>query len=113
MGIAILKAGRVIIALTGATVAELADHIRNGYPQYVADLTNLTAVEYPDDSLPPVDPPAPPTPEELEAIEAKAELDLALRKMFLVAFNHENRIRALEGKASIARAQFKTALSNL
>lgn len=30
-----------------------------------------------------------------------------------IAFNHENRIRALESKASITLAQFKTAVRNL
>lgn len=30
-----------------------------------------------------------------------------------IAFNHENRIRALEGKATITVAQFKTAVKNL
>lgn len=55
--------------------------------------------------------PEPPlTPEQIAARATKEELDLAMRKIFLVAFNHENRIRALEGKAAITKAQFKMAL---
>jgi hypothetical protein len=112
MGIAILKAGKVVVTLIGAKPEELADHIRNGYPQFIPDLPVLTAEELPDDALPPVDPPfvVPPTSEELAALEAKAQLDLATRKMFQVAFNHENRIRALEGKVAVSAAQFKAAL---
>jgi hypothetical protein len=113
MGIAILKSGRVIVVLKGAKVAELADHIRNGYPQFVPDLPSLTAVEYQDDALPSVDPPGPPTPEEQAVIEAKEQLDIAMKKVFQVALNHENRIRALEGKAAITAAQFKAALASL
>ena len=113
MGIAILKAGKVILVLQGAKIAELADHIRNGYPQFIPDLPSLTAVDYPDNALPPLDAPPPPTPEELAAAEAKAQLDLALKKIFQVALNHENRIRALEGKAAVTAAQFKLALASL
>lgn len=37
----------------------------------------------------------------------------ALRKIFIVLFNQENRLRALEGKPPITREQFKTAIVNL
>lgn len=37
-------------------------------------------------------------------------LDLAL---FKIAFNHENRLRALEGKAAITALQFRTAIKAL
>jgi hypothetical protein len=112
MGIAILKAGKVIVVLKGAVAAELAEHVRNGYPQFLADLQagNLTVQAYPDNALPSVAPPDPPTPEEIAAAEANAELDVIARKMFLVAFNHENRIRVLEGKQPVTKAQFKTAV---
>lgn len=36
-----------------------------------------------------------------------------LQPLFRVLFAHENRIRALEGKAAVTLAQFKTALRNL
>lgn len=107
MGIAILKAGRVILTLKGATIAELADHILKGYPQYVPDLPSLTAEEHPDDALPPIDPPS---AEDLAAAEEKAQFDLVVKKMFRVALNHENRIRVLEGKTAVTAAQFKAAL---
>lgn len=55
----------------------------------------------------------PPTQAEIDAAGAKADQDAILKKMFLVAFNHENRIRVLEGKAAITKAQFKTALAGL
>lgn len=32
---------------------------------------------------------------------------------FKISFNHENRIRALEGKSAITAAQFKTAVKGL
>lgn len=38
------------------------------------------------------------------------KVDIILLK---IAFNHENRIRVLEGKAPITMAQFKTALNAL
>ena len=113
MGIAIRKAGKVIATLAGATAEELADHIRNGYPQYAEDIPSLSAEEHPDDALPPVDPPPPLSPAELSVIEAKEQLDLATKKTFLAALNHENRIRALEGKPAITTAQFKAALTAL
>ncbi len=35
------------------------------------------------------------------------------RAQFLIAFNHENRIRTLEGSPSVTKAQFKTAVKGL
>jgi|SRR3990172_5231522 len=58
-------------------------------------------------------PPPPPTPEELAAIEDIQRLRLLQRVMFKVALNHENRIRALEGKQPVTAEQFKTALEEL
>ena len=52
----------------------------------------------------------PPPTEEIAAQEAKADLDAFLRKAFLAAFNHENRLRVLEGKPPVTREQFKAAL---
>lgn len=53
--------------------------------------------------------------------KTSAELDLALEErlpsaesaIFKVCFNHENRIRALEGKAPISAAQFRATLKAL
>jgi len=53
---------------------------------------------------------AAPTPEDVAAAEARADLDAFIRKAFLVAFNHENRLRVLEGKPPVTREQFKAAL---
>jgi len=53
------------------------------------------------------------TPEQLQAIEDKSADDAILLKIGKVLFNHENRIRALEGKAPITVNQFKSAILNL
>ena len=107
MGIAILKAGRVIVVLKGATVAEMADHIRNGYPQYIPDLEILTVDEYPDDALPAL---ALPTPEDIAAKDAEKLQNTFLRAILADRFELENRIRALEGKATITETQYKAAV---
>lgn len=60
----------------------------------------------------PVAPP-PPTPEEIAAAEELAFLQEALAKVAKAFFNHENRLRALEGKASITWEQFKTAIRGM
>jgi hypothetical protein len=58
--------------------------------------------------------PEPPlTPEELATAESKEDRDEILRKIFHVAFNHENRIRVLEGKQPVTKEQFKAALTAL
>ena len=62
----------------------------------------------------------PPTQAEVDALTtaqldaAQAEKSFSVEKLELrIAFNHENRIRALEGKAAITQAQFITALKAL
>ena len=107
MGIAILKAGRVIVALKGATAAEMADHIRNGYPQHIPDIEVLTADEYPDDALPAL---SPPTPEEIEAKDAEKLQNAFLKAIIADRFELENRVRVLEGKVSITETQYRTAV---
>jgi hypothetical protein len=57
--------------------------------------------------------PPPLTPEEIASAEARADLDAFMHKAFLVAFNHENRIRVLEGKPPVTREQLKAALIDL
>jgi len=59
------------------------------------------------DGVPVVVPPSPPTAEEIAASEARGELDAFMRKAFAVVFDHENRLRALEGKTIFTRQQFK------
>lgn len=54
------------------------------------------------------DAPKPPAPTVDE--RAARKVDSLDRLQFEVLFNHENRIRALEGKASITAAQFRDAL---
>lgn len=41
------------------------------------------------------------------------ELDSIVPIIFRILFNHENRIRALEGKQAITAAQFRTAIKAL
>jgi hypothetical protein len=48
----------------------------------------------------------------LDAEQQDREID-ALGIAFRVLFNHENRIRALEGKAAITATQFRTAVKAL
>ena len=58
------------------------------------------------------------TPAEIDAEDQTRVDSLACvsgidRAQFLIAFNHENRIRTLEGVSVITKAQFKTALKGL
>jgi len=53
------------------------------------------------------------TPEQQAAKDDKDLSDTILLKVGKTLFNHENRIRVLEGKAPITAAQFKTAITNL
>jgi hypothetical protein len=58
-------------------------------------------------------PPPAPTPEQIAELEETAFLrDLAMR-MGKAVFNHENRIRVLEGKPAATWAQFKAAIRGL
>lgn len=107
MGIAVLKSGRVVLVLKGATIEELADHIRNGYPQYIAELSSLAAVDYPDDALPPLDLP---TPEEIAARDAERLQNAFLKAIIADRFELENRVRILEGKPAITETQYRTAV---
>jgi hypothetical protein len=54
-------------------------------------------------------------PADASAQDARKEYELtkADTTLFRIAFNHENRIRALEGKASITVGQFRTAVKDL
>lgn len=113
MGIAILKSGKVIITLKGAVASEFTDHIRNGYPQYIPDIPILTAVEYADDSLPPLEPPDPPTPEEVAARMDRTLYDLVMLKIGKAAFEIVNEIQALKGQAPLTKVQFRSWLKNL
>lgn len=54
----------------------------------------------------------PKTVEELDAGKEAALPDVA-SAVFKVLFNHENRVRALEGKSNITAAQFRAALKAL
>lgn len=58
-------------------------------------------------------PPPPPTAEELAEKEERKFYQDAVGKLARALFNHENRIRVLEGKPEITWDQFKTAIRNL
>lgn len=49
----------------------------------------------------------------LDAYKNSQATKLTVEIVAKVLFNHENRIRALEGKASVTAAQFKSALKDL
>lgn len=109
MGITIQKDGRVVVALSGATAEEMADHIRNGYPALIPELQagNLKAGFCPDDALPPVTqfaPPIPLTVEELAEAKEKEKLVAVAQNIPAIVLDHENRILALE------EPQLKTTL---
>lgn len=53
------------------------------------------------------------TQAEIDAENARVEQGDVLRKIVHAFFNHENRLRVLEGKAPITREQFVTAVKAL
>jgi hypothetical protein len=55
--------------------------------------------------------PPPKTPDELAALFVDRTDDIS-RMLFEITFNHENRIRTLQGQGALTRAQYKTALIN-
>ena len=58
--------------------------------------------------------PPPPTQEQLAAqAEARLDADRFNRLLFELNFDQENRIRALEGRPSVTKLQYKTALANV
>lgn len=52
------------------------------------------------------------TPAELDA-DREAALDRLDLALFRIAFNHENRLRAIEGKAAVTAVQFRAAIKAL
>lgn len=109
MGIAILKDGKVVVALAGAKTSEVEDHIRNGYPQYIPDLPSLVAVEHPDDALPQVDPPALPA---VPAVDVEAmERESIISGSDAILLDIENRLRALEGREAGTKADLLSVVA--
>lgn len=111
MSFLVIKKGTQVVAyVTGLTPDQGAAVIRAGYPNLVADLDagNLTFEVH--DTEPAGTPPAGQDPVTVEYAQLR---DLALKKIGRFLFNHENRMRALEGKQAITRAQFRSAIENL
>ena len=82
--------------------------------KYGGTVTNNTADEF--DALSWEDQRPKPTWKQVQAATIPAPLDGVDRLdiiAFKVAFNHENRIRALEGKQLVTAAQFRNALRAL
>lgn len=96
--------GMPFAVVTGGSIEDVEKHIRNGWPNLVDFLADITGEIANDVSAVSFTPP----PESERTTTAAF-----VRKSFLVAFNHENRLRALEGKAPVTREQFRTALVNL
>lgn len=93
--------GNPVFSITGARVAELEAHIRNGYQDLIGELANLTGEEVADLSGVTFSPR--PVTEEM--------IQNALLKAILTdRFELENRIRLLEAKAPITAEQYRTAL---
>ena len=69
--------------------------------------TVLAAAEDEADVLRPVD------PDVLDGYQTQHAKVITSRAVNKLLFNHENRIRALEGKVALTPAQFKVALKNL
>lgn len=53
------------------------------------------------------------TPDPAPVVPAKDPLDAVDQVQFKIAFNHENRLRALEGKGPVTAANFKAAWRSL
>ncbi len=51
--------------------------------------------------------------EDQDRVDNLASMSGINRAQFLIAFNHENRIRTLEGAPSVTKAQFKNAVKGL
>jgi hypothetical protein len=58
-------------------------------------------------------PPPPPTPEEIAAQDENKFASDTMRLIGKAFFNHENRLRVLEGKSAITWNQFKAAIRGL
>ena len=111
MSFLVIKRGTEAVAyLAGLTPDQGAAVIRAGYPNLISDLDagNLTFEVH--DTEPTGTPPAGQDPVAAEYGQLK---ELALRKLARFLFNHENRMRVLEGKQALTRAQFRNALENL
>jgi hypothetical protein len=107
MSYLVIKQGANVVAvLEGATVAELKDHIRNGYPElYSAYLAGEITGEVVD---------TPPDPSVIVEPDTEEFLtDLLVSKLGKIMLNHENRIRVLEGKPEVTRQWLITALKAL
>ncbi|MCL5884897.1 MAG: hypothetical protein M1377_06085 [Deltaproteobacteria bacterium] len=96
-----------------ADLAHQAHNAGEGVVEATAPITNENTVV---DGVPvyvdPGPPPAP-TPEQVAEMEEVEFLrDLAMR-MGKAVFNHENRIRVLEGKPAATWVQFKAAIRGL
>lgn len=114
--------GSLDTVLIHAPIEDAERHIRAGYPSLVPLLEAGRLVIVEGDRLPE------PTPEEIEASEgikaarvaaaqaeaaAIAEHEDLLRKILTVFLDHENRIRALENKAPVTRAQLVARVRSL
>lgn len=105
MSFLILKhSGLPFAVVTGGSINDVEKHVRNGWPNLIEVLTEITGEVMADASAVVLSSP-PETP--------KGLADAFERKSFLVAFDHENRLRKLEAKPQITRRQFIAAITAL
>lgn len=111
MSFLVIKKGTHVVAyLAGLTPDQGAAVVRAGYPELVSDLDAKNLAFELHDTEPTGIPPPAQDPLAMEYAQLK---ELALRRLARLLFNHENRLRALEGKQALTRTQFRNALENL
>lgn len=111
MSFLVIKRGTEAVAyLAGLTPDQGAAVIRAGYPGLAADL-DAGKLSFEVHDTEPLLPP-PPTRDPVAAEFGQLK-ELLLPRLARAMFNHENRLRALEGKQALTRAQFRNALENL
>ena len=103
-------ATRKILRRGSCTDRDLRYQARSGEEIHEGVIGNETHLI---DGVPMIIPSPPPTPEEIAAADDRSFSSVAIGKIAKAFFNHENRLRILEGKPSVTWEQFKTAIRGL
>ncbi len=112
MGISVFRDGKFFAFFADATFDTVRDLVRDGYLEFKDDFESGKFTYELADEHPPVQPPAP-DPAMLERQEfglVRAEI---IRLLPRLLFAYENRLRQLEGKPKMTKAQFLMVLKNM